>query len=191
MRLSKPIGCVFLVFLIAAAAGCSSKADRGGVIARVNGEPIYLADLQREVSIRVRQNPSIEVDSKTLMDIADTLIKRQIMIQGATEKKMAEDPYFVETIKHFWEQTLIRDFIKYKHEQARRYVFVTDKDAEEYYHELKKAGADMPPLDESRERIRGLVEQRKLALELEAWLDGERKSADIEINKGLILKQGS
>ncbi len=180
---------VFLIALFAFVGGCSGANDQEEVIATVNGESVYLKDLRREISIRVRQNPSLELDRETLLDMADTLIKRQIMIQEAREKKMAEDPGFVDTIKHFWEQTLIRDFIEYKNEQFGRYVFVTDREAQDYYDELKRAGADLPPPDEARQKIRELVEQRKLALQLETWLEREKESADIELNRDVIFEQ--
>jgi len=182
------LGIVALSFLIIF-SGCARRVDDGAVIATVDERPIYLKDLKRELSNRVRQDPSLTIDKNTLNGLVDTLVKRQIIIQAAMDKKLAEDQRFADTIKTFWEQTLIRDFVKYQAEAAERYIFVTDKEIEEYYDDLLETTDNVPPLKEMRGRLKKLIERRKKSEALESWLEAKMKSAKIHINRSMISKE--
>ncbi|MFH1754060.1 MAG: hypothetical protein ABH875_07765 [Candidatus Omnitrophota bacterium] len=188
------IRATFSIALLLATAlifGCSSDGKDGSVIATVNGEPIFLKDLQRELNMMVRQDPSLDVNRDIMLDLTDTLVKRKIMIQKATEKKMAEEPGFVDTIKAFWEQTLIRNFMEYKNTEFDRLVFVTDGEIEDYYNAMKKADPEMPPIEETRGRLSEMIKMKKISKLLEKWLEEEQRGSDIKINKGVVFEQAS
>ncbi|MDB4349493.1 SurA N-terminal domain-containing protein [Omnitrophica bacterium] len=180
---------IFALLLTFALSGCSAKTDEGKAVITVNGTPIPMKDFKRELSVRVRQSPTLEVTRATLYDLADTLIKRRLIIQKATRRNMTQEPGFVEAIKAFWEQTLIKNFIEYKNREFDRYIFVTDKEVESYYRKLKTGDVELPPLDEARAKIRKMVREAKKSDALESWLDKEKKTSEIHIDKELLLKQ--
>ncbi len=168
--------------------GCASDKDEQ-VIAKVNEEPIYLKDFKRELTFMAKQNPSLEVDKETVYDLMDTLIKRQLIIQEAMKRDMAEDPGFVDTIKSFWEQTLIRNFIEYKIKEFDMYVFVTDAEVETYYDKLQDGDMAIPPLGEAYNQIKDMIEQEKKSRALDDWLEKERKGSRIQIEKEILTRQ--
>lgn len=185
MRVYKVFGAVFLlgVFIF---TGCARTTDNSDVVATVNGKPIYLREVKRELSNIVRQNPSLEIDNKAVDTLIDTLVKKQLIIQEAMEKKMAKEQGFIDTIKGFWEQTLIRNFVDYKNREFERYVFVTDKEIDTFYEEVKDTNENIPPLEEIRERIKEIIQNKKMSQAFEDWLENSKKKAKIRIHKNML-----
>lgn len=177
------IGLLLIVFSL---SGCAKKGDDDTIVATVNTKPIYLRELRRELSNRVHQNPSLKPDKETLSEITDILIKRQLIIQVAMEQNMASEQKFVDTIKVFWEQTLIRDFVDKKNVEFDRYIFVTDNEVREYYDELKSLTTNVPPFEEANDRLKVVLERRKKTEALENWLEDRKKNSQIKIDKNAM-----
>ncbi len=186
-KVNKATYILFISFLLLL-SGCSRNARQGTVIATVNGEPIYLKELQRELSMRVRQDPSLAINKAALRDMMDTLIERQIIVQEAMKRNMAKEESFVDTIKLFWEQTLIRDFIEYKSRQFDDYVFVTDKEVEDYYDILEGEGSELPPFKEIYPVIKARVEQTKRLQAFDSWLEGEKKKSRVSVHEETLAE---
>ncbi len=119
-------------------AGCSKSgpALKKDVLASVNGEPVFMSDLKREVALRARQDPTFKVTPDSATDQLNTIIDRKLIIQEAMEKGLAREERFVNTIKSFWEQTLIRDFFEYKKRSFQDYLFATDGEIGQFYDKL-------------------------------------------------------
>jgi len=166
--------------------GCSPRKGEGAVVATVNGDPIFTRELKRELSNMVKQNPSIEINKTTAEDLLDSLIMRKLIIQEAMDRKMSEEKGFADTIKAFWEQTLIRNFVDRKTEELNRYVFVTDKEIEDYYNVTKAKTESIPSFEELRERIKKMIKQRKKSAALEEWLEEKKKKSKIHINQNKL-----
>ena len=183
----------FLALILAALVflpGCAARGNEETTpIATVNGKPIYLKELRREISNRARQDPTLKVDGKMLDDLVDNLIKRQLIVQEAMDKKMAEEQGFVDTIKAFWEQTLIRDFVNRKNEELERYVFVTDGEVELYYESIAEKSSSLPPLEEIRDKLKDAITRKKKTEELESWLEEKKAKSEIRLNDRLIKKE--
>jgi hypothetical protein len=167
-------------------SGCGGRVVDTSVIATVNDKPIYAKELKRELSNRVRQDPSLKIDSDVIDDLVDTLVKRQLIIQEAMDRKMPEEQSFVDTIKAFWEQTLIREFVEYKNREFERYVFVTDKEIEDYYNGLRRRSPNVPALEEIYEKLKAAIKRGKMSQALEDWLENKKKSSRIRVDKNII-----
>ena len=181
----------WIVLTLVSTVGCASKkeADELEVIAKVNGEEICLKDLKREIAIRLRQDPSLELDDSALNEMTDTLIKRRIIIQEAAKKNMAQEPRFVDTIKTFWEQTLIREFIEYKNTEFEGYVSVTDEEIKDFYANIKSEDLETPPFDDIRGQIKGQLKLIKKARAFTDWLEKKKKDSDVVVYKEAISKR--
>jgi len=179
---------IALLFCVGLMSGCAQKEKASKAIATVNGEPIYMDSLKRELSIMVKRDPSIEINPKTLQKATDMLIEKKIIIQEAMKKKMAEEKKFVDTMEAFWEQTLIRDFIEYKTAERERYVFVTDQEVREYYNNLLAQNAELPPFDEVAAELRWRLEQLKKAKAFEDWLEAQKKTSRISVDENAVLQ---
>lgn len=126
-----------LLIILAILSGCAKNdSDKKDIVAYVNKEPIYVSELQREVAHRARVDPLIKITPETEYDQLTSIIDKKIIIQAAMNEGLARKEKFVNTIKNFWEQTLIRDFIDSKTKELQDYVFVTEEEINKYYDNL-------------------------------------------------------
>lgn len=119
--------------------GCGNRdaANKKEIVAYVNKEPIFDYDLKREIALRAKQDPAFKITPDTKTDELDMIINRKLILQDAMKKGLAREDRFVNTIKAFWEQTLIRDFIDYKKRAFKDYIFATDDEIKKYYDNLR------------------------------------------------------
>lgn len=177
-----------LLLIILIFSGCSkqpfaSKKPAEKVLATVNREPIYLRDFKRELAIRSKQDPSFKITPETLKEQIDIMVNRRLVIQEAMKKKLAEEDRFVNTIRTFWEQTLIRDFVDYKNKEFENYVYVTDAEIKDFYNKIaEEKSATLPPFDEIYPRLKAQIKEQKLKDAFEDWLQEAKEKADIKIN---------
>ncbi|MBI5599455.1 MAG: SurA N-terminal domain-containing protein [Deltaproteobacteria bacterium] len=127
---------IILMCLTALLPACGRKAGRGEKVATVNDAPIFLKDFEREVSLSSHRDPSRKITPKILDSMLDTMVDRKLMIQEAVKKGLAEDERFVETIKTFWEQTLIRELIAAKTGEWADRLAVTDGEVKRHYERM-------------------------------------------------------
>ena len=122
-----------LAFLLIAAivSGCGG-GSKGKVIAKVNGEPIYESEIKRELAFKMMQDPAFKVTPGTYEAIIKNLINRRIIIQEAVRERLSETERFADTIKRFWEQTLVRDFLEYKTKEFDRQISITESEIAAY-----------------------------------------------------------
>lgn len=170
--------------------GCGKcpASQKKDVLAYVNKEAICRPDLDKELALRARIDPSFKITPQTEREQLDSIIDRRLIIQDAMEKGLARQPRFVNTIRRFWEQTLIRDFVEYKQQEFQDYLFVTDDEVKEYYENLLKSaqgeGAEIPSLDQLRPEIERRIMASKERRLFEDWLKDKRKKSHIKIYGG-------
>lgn len=111
---------------------CSRKKDEKK-IATVNNTPIFLKDFRREVRIASQRDPSVKKDPKALESHLNSMIDRRLMIDEAVQKGLSEDERFIESIKIFWEQTLLRGIIDEKTREWSEKLKATDQEIQGYY----------------------------------------------------------
>ena len=115
-----------------------TTAKNGDVAAYVNKEPIYEHEIKRDIALRAKYDPMFRIMPDTETDQLDVIIDRKLIVQSSIERGLAREERFVNTIKAFWEQVLIRDFIDYKKKDFADYLFATDDDISKYYGNLSK-----------------------------------------------------
>lgn len=115
--------------------GCAKKPTEK-IIARVNDDPIYASDLKREIALKTKADPLFKITPHTLENEVDNIINKRLLIQEAQKLKLDQTDRFVNTIKAFWEQTLIRDLISAKNKEFEDKITVTDEEVKNYYSRL-------------------------------------------------------
>lgn len=134
-RLSLLIAFSFIIML----SGCGKSElnkDKKDIIAYVNKEPIYEYDVKREIAMRVRHDPNFKYTPESQNEQLDILINKKLVIQEAMEKGLARSERFIDTIKAFWEQTLIRDFLDLKKIEFKDKISATTDEINKYYDNL-------------------------------------------------------
>ncbi len=165
---------VLSALLLVLVAGCGSEADDVGVVARVNGKPIYLSELEAKYDLTHLDAtpggpPSPESLKQDYLSILKDLIAQELVLQVLDEKgipvseeelNMAEAKVRMDYPKGGFEKVLIEEYIdldtwrqqlvaylsyeKFLNKILRPKVKVTTKELEAYY--LKnKAGFVAPP----------------------------------------------
>jgi len=115
---------------------CSSAQQDQDIITRVNDIPIYASELRKEMARYTKQNPGVKVTDGTINERLNTLIEQKLLIQEAVKKGITKEDRFVETIKTFWVQTLIRDLIEIKNKEWAEKLFVTDGEIRKEYERM-------------------------------------------------------
>jgi len=130
---------VLSVALISIITSCGGQKQNEEAVATVNGAPVLLKEFQKDLAIYANRNPDFKLDTQSVEDHLDMFIDKQLMIQEATKMGLAKDDRFLETIKRFWEQTLIRELIDAKSSEWRDKLFVTEDEIQSHYQEIKSA----------------------------------------------------
>lgn len=127
----------FSIFLISIIIACGKSTSQQENIASVNDSPISVKEFQKEVSILTKRNPAFKVTPQALEEQLGTLIDKKLLLQEAMKKGLPEDPHFAETIKTFWEQTLIRELLEQKAREWGDRVFITEEEINRQYERMK------------------------------------------------------
>lgn len=125
---------LFIPAIAALLISCGGqKPDRGEEVAVVNGAPIFMKDLVREVDMASSMEPGAKLTEERVEEILHTMIDKKLLIDEAVKKGLSEDERFLASIKSFWEQTLIRELVETKNKEWADKLFVTDKEVKERY----------------------------------------------------------
>ena len=179
---------ILSVILIPVIASCGGQKQHKDAVATVNGAPVPMQEFQRELAIYANRNPDFKLNAGSVEEHLNMVIDKQLMIQEAMKMGLAEDERFLETIKRFWEQTLIRELIDARSREWSGKLFVTEDEILGYYQEIKPGLTAKPLLKDVREEIRlSLLEQKKQKA-MEEWLKEVRKGAEIKIDVKKLSK---
>ena len=179
---------ISIVLLSVTVLGCGKLPyEKGRVIATINKEALYVADLKRDIALRMKSDPLFRITPKTLDTILDTLINRKLLIQEAKKKNLDQTDRFVNTIKIFWEQTLIRDLMLHKDKEVEEQVSVSEKEMRDFYASLAERGEiPVQPYDEMKQKIREMVKSNKKRELFNTWLTQIRENNEIKVNHNAL-----
>ncbi|GEM_PF-5754342 len=171
---------IFSVCLVIC-SGCakSGPADKDA-IAYVNKEPVLKSELDREMALRQRHDPDFKITPETKAEQLDTIIDRKLIVQKAMENGLAREDRFVNTIKAYWEQTLIRNFLEYKEREFKDYIFAAEEEIKNYYDNLPNKDT-LGTLEALRPEITKRIAAEKSEKLFEDWLKNEKSKASIRI----------
>jgi hypothetical protein len=118
-------------------AGCGkSRQDEDKVMATINSEPILVDDLKRDLALKFKSDPLFRITPQTLDNQLNVMIDKRLLIQEAKRQDLDRTDRFMNTIKTFWEQTLIRDLMDIKDKELEGSVTVREEEIREYYDRL-------------------------------------------------------
>ncbi len=131
------LACVFIVQFL---TGCGSDLrPEEKVLVTVNGEAITVADFNRTFSLNFKRDPMFKVTPDTIKYQIDLLIDERLLIQAARKKGLDRTDRFVNTIKNFWEQTLIRDLTALVDKEISNSIVVDDQEVRDFYDKMSGA----------------------------------------------------
>ncbi len=173
---------ILLILLVHVFISCGEVKQRQdkGAVATVNGAVVSLPEFQKELAIYANRNPDFKLTAASVEEQLNMFIDKQLMIQEAMKMGLAEDERFLETIKRFWEQTLIRELIDAKGREWGGRLIVTEDDILARYKEIKPVPGY--PLKEVHDEVRLALLEQKRQSAMDEWLKEIRKTATINID---------
>ena len=129
-------------FFVAAAlslTSCGPAPPRQENVAVVNGATIGVDEFTREASMASERYPEIGAapgSKESLSFVLDSMILKKLMIQEAAKRGLSEDKEFLNTIKMFWEQTLIKKLIDTRNTEFAKTLSVSGGEAEAHYRRM-------------------------------------------------------
>src|SRR3990170_1286704 len=173
---------ILSVLLIPVFISCGGQRQHKDAVATVNGATVSMQEFQKELAIYANRNPDFKLNAGSVEEHLNMVIDKQLMIQEAMKMGLAEDERFLETIKRFWEQTLIRELIDAKSSEWRDKLFVTEDEIQSHYQEIKSGAIPKPPLKDVHHEIKTSLLEQKKQKAMEEWLKEARKGASIKID---------
>jgi len=128
------IRCLFPLAALALLACSPGTAEKEKAVATINGAPITAAELQQKVAGYGKNNA---LTRHAVDDQLHLMIEHKLLIQEAVKMGLNEDKKFAETIKAFWEQTIIRNLMEAKTGELSGKIFVTDQEIAAEYERMK------------------------------------------------------
>ncbi len=127
----------FVLILSSLTAGCKAGGKNvSDAVATVNGVAISAKDLRHELELRAKKDPSFKATPAAVQEQLDVLIDRRILIQEAQDRRLTEDERFTQTIRTFWEQTLVRLLMDRFHREFSALSSVSEEEIQSYYKDL-------------------------------------------------------
>ncbi len=123
-----------LLFILVLLSSCRDQKQDS--VAMVNGTPILLKDFQKEVALAKQRDPSLKMTPESARDLLEIMIERKVMVHEAVKEGLSDDERFSETIKRFWEQTLIRHLIDAKAKKWADKLYVSDDEVKRHYERM-------------------------------------------------------
>jgi len=176
-------GLVLLAFL---SSGCGGeRSSKGKIIATVNGESVYVKDLDRSLELSAKRDPMFKITPETLKGQVDMLIDKRLLIQEARGKKLDQTDRFINTIKAFWEQTLIRDLVNFKDKEISNTVSVSEEEIRDYHDNMSHQKTFKVVKSADRDQILKLARMEPSSIE---WQETIGPVNYNDISSPLIMK---
>lgn len=181
-RLLTGVLCVVMFFML----GCSRQPSDEEVVAVINDYQMTGEDFKDGAEIVAVYRPleSGSLDEK--MQVLDTLIDKEILLQEAQSQNLHKDEKFLKTIENYWKQTLLRVLIENKMREISGKTRVYDDEIRDYYEKLSVAEPDTPPISEIRQEIERIIRQKKETEAMQRWQQKLKSQADITINEEVL-----
>lgn len=161
-------------------ASCGPESPKQEHVAVVNGAPILFKEFKKEVSLSHERNPELVArpgSEEAFDEVLDTMILKKLMVQEAARMGLTEDEDFLDTIKMFWEQTLIRKLMDAKTGEWAGAITISDDEAATHYNRMRHRITLLAVKAENEDEAKRLKE--RLA-------DGKRPSRTVVMGPLLI-----
>jgi len=118
---------------------CKPAPPEQATVAMVNGAPISVDEFKREAARASERYPELTALSgsrEALGMVLDSMITRKLMVQEAAKRGLSEEREFLDTIKMFWEQTLIKKLIDTRSKELSKGLSISDEETDRYHRRM-------------------------------------------------------
>lgn len=133
MRIRDHIFFLFFAIIFITLSCNSGSQKKEDAVATVNDASIAADELKEDVARYSKQNPTQKITPNIVEDRLKNMIEKKLMVQEAVKMNLHQNKKFVEEIKNYWEQSLIRGLVDTKVRQLSAKLFVTDDEIRKEY----------------------------------------------------------
>ncbi|MCX5665921.1 MAG: SurA N-terminal domain-containing protein [Candidatus Omnitrophica bacterium] len=105
---------LLLLFMVGCGKAKESPSPNAECVATINDYKLTVADFKEDLKTAVAQKYLADDPAKAKRDILEELITRKILVQEAQRENFDKQPSFMKEIERYWEQALIKFFLKQK-----------------------------------------------------------------------------
>ncbi len=116
----------------------------------------------------------------------EDLINRRLILQEAERQGLDKQREFLREIERFWEKTLLKNIINRKSKEFTTRVAVNEDEIRSRYDEMVDKRLIRTSYKQAYDQIKWQLLQDKQRKAFDAWLEGLREKARIEVNKGSL-----
>ena len=177
-----------LLFQLHCCAREENKEERE-ILAKINDYTLTLDEFHTQLAAELEMDPDFKITEEAKKEFLEGLIRKELLIQEAKRRNLDRNDKFIRAIERYWESTLIRDLMEVKGKEIEKKTIVSQEEIQFRYENIRKSGAELPPLENIKEEISQKIMEQKKQKSLEEWINNLRRKADIEINNKLLLKK--
>ena len=178
---------LLLIFLSVSFYCCSQeKVDERRILARINDYSLFLDQFQYQMARKIDLDKDFKLTDEAKREFLEEIIRKELLIQEAKKFKLDRKEKFVRSIERYWESTLIRDVIDLKSKEIDRRAYVSQKEIDARYSEMRKSNEKLPPLKAMHEKISKELKEKRKTKMLKEWINDLRKNATIETYQELL-----
>ena len=157
---AKYVSVPFLIALSFILAGCGFKSGTqenqdNRIVAKIDDYELTVSDFKEEAAVLYSNRYPLDNPDVAKKELLEDLIRKKILIQEAQKQNFDKDKAFMKEIERYWEQALLKLLFKKKAEELSREINVDKKE----------------------------VRDEKIQEALEAWIEGLRGRATVQINE--------
>ncbi len=141
---------------------CGKEPLKQENVATVNGSSVPLNEFRKEASLYAEMYPEAAAgpDSDEAAErVLENMILKKLMIQEASKMGLSEDEQFLDTIKMFWEQTLIKRLVDAKASEWSEKLVVSDEEAVAHYTRMRQKVTLLVVEARGEEEAKGMAER--------------------------------
>jgi hypothetical protein len=116
----------------------------------------------------------------------DNLINRKLILQDAQKQGLDKDTDFLKLIEKFWEQSLLKLALDRKTRQIAKSLAMGEEEVRQAYEKMAQEGKADKPWEDMRSQIAQEISKAKEAQEMDRWIEGLRRDAQIKIDDSLL-----
>ena len=173
------------VFTFTGCSGGQPVKSKAPVLATVNGCEIRADEFEQGFATSAYASRSDVVQARR--EYLDSLVNQKLILLDAQKKNMDKAPDFLDSVEHFWAQSLLTVALGRKTIELHKSINVREEDARRIYENMVKEGVTTKPFEDVYAQIKWQAETERESQLLKEWIDGMRRSASVSIN-GNVFK---
>ncbi len=176
------LGIVLLIIQLTISCSGNNNEPSKEIVLTVNDFQLTRNEFQTQCAQDLEHTDEFKASPKRKQEVANRIIKKELLIQEATNMGLDQDPLFMAAIEKYWEATLIKLLMEKKSIEIEKSTLVSHSEIQKKYNEYKSKNSALPSLDRIEKEIAIEIREQRKTDQLEEWISHLHKKAKIKID---------